>query len=97
MITSIYRFPFSNYLREGIDQGFDLLGLNRFGGLPGPGAPFETQVALLATGLLELHDVNAFLVFSVWGPLHVGILLFDISLSLCFWNDDFVVVRIFLI
>ena len=44
MFTLIYRFLFSNYLREGID-GFDLLGLNRFGGLPGgdPGAPFETQ------------------------------------------------------
>ena len=41
----MYRIPFSNYLREEIDEGFDLLGLNRFEGLPGggPGAPFETR------------------------------------------------------
>ena len=40
-------FPFSNYLQEGIDEAFDLLGLKRFRGLSeGPGVPFETQVRL---------------------------------------------------
>ena len=45
MVTLIYSLSFSNYLREGIDEVFDLLSLNRFGGLPGggPGTPFETR------------------------------------------------------
>ena len=44
MVTLIYMFLLSNYLRERINEALDLLGLNRFGGLPGgPGAPFETQ------------------------------------------------------
>ena len=29
--------PFSHNLREGIEEGFDSFGLNRFGGLPGGG------------------------------------------------------------
>ena len=57
-------------------------------------------VAFLATGLLELHEVDAFWYFRFEDelcPLDIWILLFDISLSFYFWNDDFFVVRIFLI
>ena len=45
MVILIYSLTRSNYLREGIDEGFDLLGLNRFGGLAGgdPGTHFETR------------------------------------------------------
>ena len=64
MVTLIYRFPFSNYLREEIDERFDLLDLNRLAcqeevlaHLSKPG------VAFLATGLLELHEVDAFWYF----------------------------------
>ena len=68
MVTLIYRFPFSNYLREEIDERFDLLDLSRFGGLPGecPGAPFKTRGRLLGdwfAGITELHEVDAFWYF----------------------------------
>ena len=44
MVTLIYMFLLSNYLRERINEALDLLGLNRFGSLQGgPGATFETQ------------------------------------------------------
>ena len=32
MVTVIYSWSLSNYLREGKDEGFDWFGLNRFGG-----------------------------------------------------------------
>ena len=69
MVTLIYRFPFSNYLREEIDERFDLLDLNRFGGLPGggPGAPFETRGRLLGDWFAGIARGGCILVFSVWG------------------------------
>ena len=37
--------PFSHYLQEGIEEGFDSFGLNRFGGLPrgGPDTTCEAR------------------------------------------------------
>ena len=37
MVTVIYMYSFPNYLREGILDGLLLLGLKRFGGVPGGG------------------------------------------------------------
>ena len=59
-------------------------------------------VAFLTTWLLELHEVDAcwyryFRFGDELCPLDVWIFLFDISFSLYFWNDDFFVIRIFLI
>ena len=67
MVTLIYRFPFSNYRREEIDERFDLLDLNRFGGLPGggPGAPFETRGRLLGDWFAGIARDGCILVFSV--------------------------------
>ena len=69
MVTLIYRFPFSNYLREEIDERFDLLDLNRFGGLPGggPGAPFKTRGRVLGDWFAGITRGGCILVFSVWG------------------------------
>ena len=65
MVTLIYRFPFSNYLREEIDERFDLLDLNRFGGLPGgPGAPFETRGRIFGILGLRMSFVRLTFEFS---------------------------------
>ena len=67
MVTLIYRFPFSNYLREEIDERFDLLDLNRFGGLPGgsPGAPFKTKGRVLGDWFAGITRGGCILGFSV--------------------------------
>ena len=67
MVTLIYRFPFSNYLREEIDERFDLLDLNRFGGLPGggSGAPFKTRGRLQGDWFAGIARGGCILVFSV--------------------------------
>ena len=65
MVTLIYRFPFSNYHREELDERFDLLDLNRFGGLPaGPGTPFKTRGRVLGDWFAGIAG-GCILVFSV--------------------------------
>ena len=36
--------PFPNDFREGIDEGFDVFGLNRFGSAPGGGPGTNTSI-----------------------------------------------------
>ena len=59
----VYSMPFSNYLREGIDEGFDSFGLNRFGGLPGggPGTTCEARGRFFGDLLIGILRGSCFL------------------------------------
>ena len=63
----MYKLSFSNYLREEIDEGFDLLGLNRSEGLPGgcPGAPFETRGRLFGDMVVGIARDGC--IFGIFG------------------------------
>ena len=73
MVTVIYSWSLSNYLREGKDEGFDWFGLNRFGGGPegGLGGSIDARGRFLGTCL-----------FGIAG----GTDFFGISSNFCF--DD---------
>ena len=69
MVTVIYSWSLSNYLREGKDEGFDWFGLNRFGGEPegGPGGPIDARGRFFGAWLLGIAGRTDFFGMRIWG------------------------------
>ena len=107
MVTVIYSWSLSNYLREGKDEGFDWFGLNRFVGGPegGPGGPIDARDRFFWR-LIVWHCWPhwflwyANLGFWVWfdAPRICDFVCFTLSLHiLLLWDQNFFIFRIFFI
>ena len=82
MVTVIYSWSLSNYLREGKDEGFDWFGLNRFGGGPegGPGGPIDARGRFFGAWLLGIAGRTDFFGMRIWG-FGFGLMLLEFAIS----------------
>ena len=82
MVTVIYSWSLSNYLREGKDEGFDWFGLNRFGGGPegGPGGPIDARGRFFGAWLLGIAGRTDFFGMRIWG-FGFGLIRFEFATS----------------
>ena len=82
MVTVIYSWSLSNYLREGKDEGFDWFGLNRFGGGPegGPSGPIDARGRFFGAWLLGIAGRTDFFGMRIWG-FEFGLMLLEFAIS----------------
>ena len=82
MVTVIYSWSLSNYLREGKAEGFDWFGLNRFGGGPegGPGGPIDARGRFFGAWLLGIAGRTDFFGMRIWG-FGFGLIRFEFATS----------------
>ena len=90
MVTYCTVIHFSNYLREGMDEGFVWFGFKRFGGGSGGGpgtsiearGPFSTVDCLRAALIsLECADFILAVAWLAWSPLLCWLCAFALLLS----------------
>ena len=82
IVTVIYNWSLSNYLREGKDDGVDGFGLNRFGGGPegGPGGAIDAWGRFLGACLFVIVRDTNFFGMRIWG-FGFGFMRFKLAAS----------------